>query len=78
MSAIALGPAFQEKRESMNKVIAICKFVGLALISAAGVFAQQSKLPKDQLATDFKARGPRYQSTMSSECWPRLVIWPPE
>jgi putative CocE/NonD family hydrolase len=55
VSAIALGPAFQEKRESMNKVIAICKFVGLALISAAGVFAQQSKLPKDQLATDFKA-----------------------
>src|SRR5215475_5139074 len=39
----------------MNKVIAVCGVVGLAVMSAAGAFAQESKLPKDQLATDFKA-----------------------
>src|SRR5215475_8690126 len=39
----------------MNKVIAVCTAVGLAMISATGAFAQESKLPKDQLATDFKA-----------------------
>jgi uncharacterized protein len=54
----------------MNKLISLCVFVGLMFGCAAACFAQETKLPADDLAPDFKA------PTRPSDFEKRVVMVP--